>query len=622
MKKNIKYTLIALLAVFGLASCDKNDYEYSAPELVAGSQVYFPMTNATSIELNTLDGEFTIPVTRIDTTQAINAQLISKCSSDKYTVAEGIAFEANQKDAEIKVSYAGLEYDEFDTLTITLDADVATPYGGSECVLIVGAPAPWTPWCSTKAEWAAAGMDADAWPFADCTGICTYTYTQIFGGDDTGLPFYYRQSTIDPTQGEIRVDNWCYGVSLVLSFNPQTNNIQILPQFTGYTDGDVGDFYITDVSHWQGKDYYASYPCVYDSETGQIYLSTAWMAGDNHASCYGYGAEFIQLDGFYIPDYSVVAEFDGVLTKGDNVYAQVMVDYGVDAEAVKAYIAQKSDDAAAVADALASGDVEGFDVVKGVNKFPLGDLSGELKVVIATIAGGEAQAVTSAGFEYYPAGDASPWKSLGMGLFTDGILTPLFYTDDQGNQTVPTPTYAVEIKESTETPGLYRVMNPYSNSVYPYAENDCAEDGLYLEVHAEDPNFVYVSQQSLGFDWGMGEMSFVTEAGRYVDAGYSKDVLLANDIYGGTLKDGVIDFHVFTSKSGANYQGYLVIGESAYYTGNAELKIVLPSAVPAGVKAMKMATKKHYSRSFHGTKYQLSKKVNKGLVRVGKPVSL
>lgn len=28
MKKNIKYTLIALLAVFGLASCDKNDYEY------------------------------------------------------------------------------------------------------------------------------------------------------------------------------------------------------------------------------------------------------------------------------------------------------------------------------------------------------------------------------------------------------------------------------------------------------------------------------------------------------------------------------------------------------------------------------------------------------------------
>ena len=65
---------------------------------------------------------------------------------------------------------------------------------------------------------------------------------------------------------------------------------------------------------------------------------------------------------------------------------------------------------------------------------------------------------------------------------------------------VPTPTYEVEIMENTETPGLYRVMNPYSNSVYPYAEGDCAPDGMYLVINATDSNRVYIPKQSIGFD--------------------------------------------------------------------------------------------------------------------------
>ncbi len=621
--KKIKYSLIALLAVFGLASCDKNDYEYSAPEAVAGAQVYFPMNNPTSYEMNGLAGGFTVPVTRIDDSETITAKLSYKCTSDKYVVEDGVTFEAGQKSSTISVKYDGLEYDVYDTLTITIDAAVTTPYGGNECVLVVGTPAPWTPWCSTKADWVAAGMDAESWPFAGCDGTCTYTYTQIFDGDDPGLPFSYRQSTIDETQGEIRIDKWAYNVSLILNFNPKTNNIQILPQFTGYTDGGVGDFYITDVTHWQNKDYYASYPCKYDPETGQIYLSTAWMAGDNHSDCYGYGAELVQLGGFYIPDYSVAVQYQGVLIdRSQNVYAQVMVDFGEDANTVKAYIAEKSDDASAVADALAAGDVEGFDVVRGINNLPLGDLTGELKVVIASIADGAAQAVTEAGFEYYGSGSSSPWKSLGKGLYTDDILTPVFYRDDEGNLYAPQPTYEVEILESTETPGMFRIMNPYSNSVYPYAEDDCASDGLYLEVNATDPTYVYISQQSLGVDWGYGDMSFATEAGRFIDAGYDKETLIANNVLGGTLSKGVITFPLYAAQSGVEYQGILFMGDRGYYTGTGNLKIVLPSAVPAEAKAKVAARKFSATRSFHAVQWQMNKNVNKKMVRVGKALSL
>lgn len=616
MKKNMKYTLIALLAVFGLASCDENDYTYSAPELVAGSQVYFPTTNATTIELKTLDGEFIIPVTRIDTTQAINAKLSAKSTSDKYTVAEGVAFEAGQKESSIKVSYAGLEYDVMDTLTIDIDESIATPYGGSQCVLVVGAPAPWTPWCSTKADWTAAGMDADAWPFADCTGTCTYTYTQYFGGDDPGLKFSYRQNLNDPTVGEIRVDNWGgLGNPFYVGFNPATGDCTVAEQHAA-NHSSYGAVRISDIPNYSSKYDYTQFPCRYDAASGQFALNVIWFVD---AGAFGNGIETIQLDGFYIPDYNVSVEFDGILTKGESVYAQVMVDFGDDAEAVKAYIAEKSDDATAVADALAAGDVEGFDVVKGINKLPLGDLTGELKVVIASIANGEAQAVAEAKFEYYSSGNASPWKSLGIGLYTDDILTPMFYADNEGNP-ASAITYEVEIKESTETPGLYRVMNPYGNDVYPLSEGDCAEDGYFLEIHAEDPEAVYILDQELGFDWGYGPMAFMSEGARYM-ASYDIETLKGAG-YLGTLKDGIITLPVFQTSSGRGYQGILFMGNDGYYAGNGEFQVVLPSAVPAAAKSKKITSKQSYSRKFNGVKYQMNTKVNKSLTKKLQPVRL
>ncbi|MCQ2196037.1 MAG: hypothetical protein MJZ60_00765 [Bacteroidaceae bacterium] len=611
MKKNIKITLLALLAVFGLASCDKNDYEYSPASVVAGSQVYFPLTNVTSMELGGLEGSFTVPVSRVDASEAINVKLTSSSSVNGYVVEDAVSFAEGQKEAEIKVTYKDLKYDELATLTIKLDGDVTTPYGGSEYVLKVICPAPWTPWCANLDEWVAAGNDASAWPLGATTTACTYTYTIYWTGDDPDLPISYRQSTIDSSVGQFKIEHWGADVTLYIDYNPQTHACQVAEQFAA-DNAKYGAVTVADIAHYSGNpDIYEKYPCTYDPTTGKFTLNLIYFVD---AGSFGNKVETIQANGFYIPDYSVVAEFDGVLTdKAQNVFAQIMVDFGKDAESIKGYIAQKSDDAAAVADALASGDIEGYDIVKGINKLPLGDLTGELKVVIATIAEGEAQAVAEASFEYYGSGNASPWQSLGIGLFTDDIVGPLFGASAS--------TYEVEIMESSEKPGLYRVMNPYSNKVYPLAEDDCAEDGLYLEIDAQDPEGVFIELQDLGFDWGPGAMAFESEGASYLAEGYSFDLIKEKGFFG-TLKDGVITLPVLTNSNGIPYQGYLFVGEKVYLTGKGDFKVVLPSAVPAGVKvANKFAVKKTRSaRKLCGEKYQINKIVNKNLVRVSKPV--
>lgn len=167
------------------------------------------------------------------------------------------------------------------------------------------------------------------------------------------------------------------------------------------------------------------------------------------------------------------------------------------------------------------------------------------------------------------------WNNLGKGLYTDGFIAPLFGAD--------APTYQVDILECENKPGLYRVMNPYSNSVYPYAEDDCAAEGKYIEIDATDPSGVLLNQQALGFDWGYGEFNIISIGSYYMEyKGVSKAQLKAAG-YLGTLKDGVINFPV-PADDGVG--GLVIMGGKAYNADtDGSFKIVLPSAVKSAAKS-------------------------------------
>ena len=111
MKKNVKYALFAFLTIFGLISCDESDYEYSAPKAETGAQVYFPVSNPSSVELKSLNGNFAVAITRVDSTQALTVNLESEVESQNFTIPQSVSFAAGQATTELNIEYKDLQYE-------------------------------------------------------------------------------------------------------------------------------------------------------------------------------------------------------------------------------------------------------------------------------------------------------------------------------------------------------------------------------------------------------------------------------------------------------------------------------------------------------------------------------
>lgn len=160
------------------------------------------------------------------------------------------------------------------------------------------------------------------------------------------------------------------------------------------------------------------------------------------------------------------------------------------------------------------------------------------------------------------------FKSLGMATYTDDLISSLFQASNV--------TYEVEIEESEENPGKYRLVNPYG-AAFPYNEEgdwDASQD-YYLVIDATDPDYVIIpGQQSLGLNWGYGMMSVIGLYDYFLSTGQADEATLKAAGYCGTLVDGVITFNPKTLG---------VADDDGMYYGNPNgaFKVVLPGYTEA-----------------------------------------
>ena len=151
------------------------------------------------------------------------------------------------------------------------------------------------------------------------------------------------------------------------------------------------------------------------------------------------------------------------------------------------------------------------------------------------------------------------FKSLGMATYTDDIVGPLFKASPV--------TYEVEIEESVDNPGKYRLVNPYGE-VFPYNDPGDWDDSqtYYMVIDATNPDAVVIPQQALGVDWGDGMMGVWCMVENYLAQGAPASYV---EPYYGKLKDGVITFPA---------NSLIVLDdEGAYYANtNGAFKVVLP----------------------------------------------
>lgn len=603
--------LLPALSVF--ISCSEEQDGYVPAPQEKGAQVYFNSDNASSFTVTDVQNTFELSLGRVDTTETASYDL--KAVADEATlplfnIPAAVAFEKGEAFAKVACSAntADMEYDKTYTVKVCVaNAQDATLYGMDTLTISVTCPAPWK----------SLGKAKFAENFLDGSG----TYYDVEIQQNELAPNTFR--LVEPYAeilGDIAVDKY-------LEFS-------ILPE--GYDfDGMILDaeyvvFKDYNTGQWNSnyaEDIYALHPyrfgrtpdkwtynVVLDYQEnglpGEVSLAPLYYLFNEGGGWDKTTANTISIlfPGYVKADYSASVDFAGIFTAKDGaVYATGNLALGADASDVKAIVMPADVDAAAVADAIAAGELEAVDVEAGRIEVPFNaeELGGNnFQIIVVVLADGAVKSVASTSFEYF-GGGANPWESLGTGFYTDDVLVPLFYEEG-------TPvTYEVEILEHTENPGLYRIMNPYAKSVHPLGDDDYAPEGLYIEVNATDAEGVYIQQQSLGMDWGYGEMQLVTNGARYLASNPFETVKGAG--YLGKVAEGVIVFPTFTQSNGTTYQAILYMGESGYLAGmNSKMEITLPNA-NAFARNMAIAkantTKREMAKkSFSGAKASLKLK--------------
>ena len=603
MKFN-KILSIALMfpALVAFHSCAEDSFEYMPAEPATGTQVYFPGSVKSDYVVSAVDTVFTLNLERVDKDSVAHIALSAETDSvtaPLFVFPSVAVFEAGEKSTTITcIAKADqMEYDKTYTVKLSIaNPEDATLYGLSSVTLNITCPAPW--------KSLGVGKFADAY----LGGAGNYSEVEIQQNELDPKTFRIVEPYAEILEG-IATDKYFEFSVLPKGYDFQGTILDAeYVVFKDYNTGAWNSNYAEDIyalhpyRFGRTPDKW-SYNVVLEYQEnglpGEVSMAPLYYLFNEGGGWDKTTANTISVlfPGFVKADYSAAMTYAGIFTTPDGTtHAVADLTLGADATDVKAIVMPADAAAAAVADAIAAGELEAMDVQAGRIEVPFNaeELGGSnFNIIAVVMADGKVKTVVSASYEYYGGGDSNPWTSLGTGFFTDDIVAPLF-----GVEPV---TYEVEILEHSENPGLYRVMNPYSNSVYPYAEDDCAEEGLYLEVNATDAEGVYIQYQTLGFDWGYGEFGFET-VGASLLSTYEFDTIKGAGYFGKVI-EGVVKFPTFTAKNEqqTKYQGYTYMGESGYYAGmNSKIEIVLPGANAFArnmAKAMANTAKRNLSKS-------------------------
>lgn len=631
MKNILKYSLMLMVLVAGFASC-ADEYKSYTPATADTDQVYFSNDLIPVFELaDFTENQIVIPVTRQKTNDEITVQLGLIDESNFYTLqTKQVTFPAGASKADAIVTFdaTNLEYDEYPEATIYIVDGVIDPEdllipepeeeGGEEA----------TPAEGEESQEAAEPAEGDK----EETPKPTPKYTTAWGDPtftfSVGVPAPFESigtgvfSDIFWAEGESEVEilHNTVNPSIYRIVDPYGNfgggydesrskylEIQLLEPGdklwdTEITMSDLVFFPVVNTGWLHStygayvKLYHPAY--MYDDEAsyahnkvvaykedgtpGLIQLAPYFymdgVGGWNHTT--EDNIVTILFPGFTPKDLAAEITYKGIfINVAEEANAMVSGTFGADVTDVRGVVVPADADDDAVADAILEGELEAVEIdLSDPNNIivPLGDQTGALKVVLVVVDDEAAKTVTSAMFEYYGGGsDANPWKSIGIGLFSDNFCAPLWGNEDE--EPAAAGPYQVEILENSEKPGLYRVVNPYGEP-HPWYSAEDNYTPTNIEVDATDPEGVFIPLQPTGANWGSGIMYIASYGGYMTQQNDVATLKEAGNL--GTLKEGIITLPTLTTQSGSEFQGIYMDDDGAYYTGVKDgFYMALPNAV-------------------------------------------
>ena len=543
MKKLFKsYIALAVLAL-GFSACTE-EVEYTPAEAPTNAQVYFSNTNGAQIDLAQDATSFDIAVSRVVAGEAASIDVTvtaDEAANEIFEFPATVEFADSAATAVYTVAVkegVTLEYDAYNSITLAFDEALTTPYGNGSYTFAVGVPAPWGAWKEMKG---------------------TYNFS-LYTSGAYAIPVYYREHMLDATKGQFLLGFTKIGIKedVIVDYNKETGACQVgVHHFLD--NSTYGPVYLSDMPNYplaEGLTYDA-YPCTYDAEKGLFSLNLIYFVsealGSSASGYFAKGVETLQLDGYYIPDYSLTMTFRGnyIDETGAN-NAVISTVKGVDVAQYLMTVVSADDNTKAAINGMLAGTVPCDTLTEaGFYAYPITE-SGNYKVLAITFnAEGKEVEAFSTEFEFWLAGDSNPWESLGYAVYTDDVILPLF-----GNKPM---SYYVEVLENQDQPGLFRMVDPYGPEfpMYPYASSYA--EGTYIEIDATDAEGVWIEGwQTTGLDVQNNGLMDITSMAWYqamANEATKEDVKEAGLC--GIYADGVITFPV---------DGILsAIGDKAYY---------------------------------------------------------
>lgn len=388
-----------------------------------------------------------------------------------------------------------------------------------------------------------------------------YELTVLWEGTLSDITVYRRESLNDPTKQQFAFQNHP-GYEMIINYDATTNRCHVEVTYTNYEHSSYGSIYVADTETFMElhPDFTGEVlPSTFDPETGLFSLHLVYFVSEG---TWTPGYEYLQLDGYTQPDYSLRTEYLGY----DGNIASFYIAKGYDVATYRCAVKPgtlEQEEALAMAWEIVNGEISYTESTESdYHNFYLSETGEYTFVAVSFDATGEPRKYAWYNFEI---SSGSPWQSLGMATYREDLMTTFYNVDNL--------TYAVEIEANTENPGLYRLVNPYG-AAYPYndeGEYDTSENH-YMVIDAQNPEAVTIQQTYTGMNWGYGEVFVWSLADYYLNQGSTAEEI-AEAGYFGKLEDGVI---TFPTKALIISMAELENGGLYYANENGKFAVALP----------------------------------------------
>lgn len=542
--------LTAGILLFGAAACT-DETEYTPAGVPQGNEVYFSAEESNEVSLKENAESFSVVLSRLhsagELTVGLTGSVVDEegnAVTDIFTLPTSATFADGQVETnvEVGVDFSKVVPEAVYYLNLKVDgADDTTPYGASETTFEVS----YAPWTELEV-------------FGGETEEGVYTY-ELFLQEAVEIPVFYQKSLLNENLERFIVPNVFGGdIDYQIEINMDKTNtfdnggVECVYVSTGikdvkYNNYLVGDIYTYLMSNLGMNAQQATNVLVnngfsrsyYNPVQGRFYLSMGIFIGEN---LYGQAVETLQLPGDY-KDYYVTFTRSGSFV--DNTGAEKLVFNAVKSADVNSFTYRN------VAGEPTDAEIEsmGKEIVENFADEPVI----EQESCNIAIPFTEAGRYTLVGFGFNENGEIvctsklsynaetvmapQEWHDLGWVEYTDGYIYGIYGTNVE--------TWDVIIQEHNETPGFYRLVNPYKDWPGNPDGRYSLEGNYYVYLDATDPEHVMIPQSSLGLvlNSGDGEMFGMSLGYMYVSQGWTISQVESQlgKVFG-TLEDNVITF--------------------------------------------------------------------------------